>query len=78
MDRNGPSYVGTLHDQGKLPNYIVSFWLNYDSSESIVTFGGVLDGAYRGEFFSNSLVRNYNSWWTVRLKNLYYDDNSIK
>lgn len=73
-----PSFVGSLASQGKLSDDVVSFWMNDSTQESYVTFGGKMAEGYRGEFVSANIVSSYEAWWTIRLHNTYYGENSIK
>lgn len=73
-----PSFVGSLSEQGKLSDDVVSFWMNDLTKESYVTFGGKMAEGYRGDFVSSNIVSSYEAWWTIRLHNTYYGGNSVK
>ena len=80
--QNGPSYIKALYEQGIIDEEVATFWLNFytpdDIEKSIVTLGGVIDGSYRGEPFTQSLKTRYDSWWTVKMHDVKYGDSDIK
>ena len=78
VDKNGPSFVWTLYQQGKLTVPEATFWMNLDSiALSSVTLGGTPAGATKSEYIEQSLVATYNSWWTMKLADCKVGDTSI-
>jgi hypothetical protein len=75
---NGPSYMWTLYEQGKITSPECTFWMNFDTTEaSSVTFGGVPPSAVRGEYIEQSLVKAKEAWWTVKMTDIRMGGTSI-
>lgn len=76
---NGPSYIKALYDSGVISEYTATFWLNLDSvGSSTATFGGVPDGATLGDTFTQELVQDLETWWTVSLGSVTLGGQNIK
>jgi len=56
---NGPSYVGTLFNNGAITEEVVAFNLNLmgTSEPSTIQIGGVDTSLYKGDFASHSIVQ---------------------
>jgi hypothetical protein len=58
IGETGPSFIETLHEQGKISNQIVSFQMNLKETESFIVLGGYNDDDYKGDMFMHPLIRD--------------------
>lgn len=75
---DAPSYMQTLYNAGKIDEEAVTFWINKEAHDSVVTLGGVVPDSVRGEYFSLPIVKKFDNWWTVGVSDVQYGDSSIK
>lgn len=56
---------------------MISFSLNHPKEKSVAIFGRAPASYYRGYPTYLSANQNYKQWWTVDLKNVFYNDKSV-
>lgn len=69
-----------LYEAGVISENKFTIWINNnadDSKSASMIFGGMPEGATRGESYSLSINTAKSQWWTVSYKGLLYGSDSI-
>jgi hypothetical protein len=43
----------------------------------MMTLGGTNSSAYLGDLTSHSIIKQYDTWWTLGYKGAYFNDNKL-
>jgi len=74
VTNNGPSFMKSLHEDGKIDKMIASFFLsdadNKQSKASNVLLGGMDSEYYTGDVRVHDVDQKYNSWWSLEMTGL--------